>query len=83
LSHKNDYNHGEKVDNVAAVVARVACKRKAASDFGERPSKIIRQQLVNVDTAEADELSKRDITTSELLRKVRDNTNTDVYQVIC
>ena len=29
LSHKNDHNHGEKVDNVAVVVARVACKRKA------------------------------------------------------
>ena len=31
-SHKNDHNHGEKVDNVAAVVAPVACKRKATSD---------------------------------------------------
>jgi hypothetical protein len=31
------------------------------SHFGERPSKKIHQQLVNVDTADADELSKRDI----------------------
>jgi FLYWCH zinc finger domain len=52
LSHKHDQNHGEKVDNVAAVVVRVACKRKATSNFGEGPSKIIRLQLVNVDTAD-------------------------------
>ena len=37
LSHNNDHNHGKKVNNVTAVVARVACKRKATSDFAERP----------------------------------------------
>jgi hypothetical protein len=42
VSKDNAHVHDEKMHNVAAVMTRVACKRKATDDATEQPLKLIR-----------------------------------------